>query len=50
MITLNFNPEVDQGKITDILTSIRGDAMGGWIDLPKNTNIDEILQIRETAR
>lgn len=50
MITLNFNPEVEQGKITEILTSIRGDAMGGWVDLPKNTNIDEILQIREAAK
>ena len=50
MITLNFNPEVEQGKIAEILTSIRGDAMGGWVDLPKNTNIDEILQIREAAK
>lgn len=50
MITLNFNPEVEQGKITEILASIRGDAMGGWVDLPKNTNIDEILQIREAAK
>lgn len=50
MITLNFNPEVDQGKIAEILASIRGDVMGGWVDLPKNTNIDEILQIREAAK
>ena len=50
MITLNFNPEVDHGKITEILASIRSDAMGGWVNLPKNTNIDEILQIREAAK
>ena len=50
MITLNFNPEVEQGKINEILTSIRGDKMGGWVDLPKNTDIDEILQIREAAK
>lgn len=50
MITLNFNPEVDQGKIAKIVAEIRNDAMGGWTDLPKNTNIDEILQIREAAK
>lgn len=50
MITLNFSPEVDQGKLAEILASIRGDEMGGWVDLPKNTNIDEILQIREAAK
>ncbi len=50
MIKLNFNPEVDQGKIAEILASIRGDTMGGWVDLPKNTSIDEILQIREAAK
>lgn len=50
MITLNFNPEVDQVKINGILADIRGDLMGGWVDLPKNTNIDEILQIREAAK
>ena len=50
MITLNFNPEVDQVKINGILADIRGDVMGGWVDLPKNTNIDEILQIREAAK
>lgn len=50
MITLNFNPEVEQGKIAEILADIRGDAMGGWVDLPKNINIDEIMRIKEAAR
>ncbi len=50
MIKLNFNPEVDQSKINSILAEIRGDNMGGWVDLPKNTNIDIILQIREAAK
>ena len=50
MIMLNFNPEVDQGKLAEILASIRGDAMGGWVDLPKNILIDEILSIKEAAK
>ncbi len=50
MIKLNFNPEVDKAKIDGILADIRGDAMGGWVNLPLNTNIDDILQIREAAK
>lgn len=50
MITLNFNPEVDKAKIEEILADIRGDAMGGWVNLPISTNIDDILQIREAAK
>lgn len=50
MITLNFNPEVDKAKIEGILADIRGDAMGGWVNLPISTNIDDILQIREAAK
>lgn len=50
MITLNFNPEVDKAKIEEILADIRGDAMGGWVNLPISTNIDDVLQIREAAK
>ena len=50
MIKLNFNVEVDQGKLAEILASIRGDAMGGWANLPKDILIDEILSIKEAAK
>ncbi len=50
MIKLNFNTEVDQGKLAEILASIRGDAMGGWVNLPKDILIDEILSIKEAAK
>lgn len=49
MIKLNFNPEVDGGKIAQILADIREDPMGGWVDLPQNINIDEIMLIKEAA-
>lgn len=50
MIKLNFNTGVDEGKLAEILADIRGDRMGGWVDLPKNIDIDEIMSIKEAAR
>ena len=50
MITLNFDPEVDNGKIAQILADIREDPMGGWVNLPQNINIDEVMRIKEVAR
>lgn len=50
MIKLNFNPEIDQTKIAQILSSIREDPMGGWVDLPKNIDASEINRIKETAK
>ncbi len=50
MIRLNFNQQLDQGKIMQILTDISVDPMGGWVKLPQEINIDELMRIKEVAR
>ncbi|MBR3180149.1 glucose-6-phosphate isomerase [Candidatus Saccharibacteria bacterium] len=49
MITVNFNPEVDEAKSAEILQQIASDKMGGWFELPKNFDKSEIRQIKEAA-
>ena len=49
MITVNFNPQVETDKMAHILEELRSDAMGGWIDLPKTIDQEEIRRIKEAA-
>ena len=50
MITLNFNPNVDTAKMTQVLQDLRADPMGGWIELPKKVDMDELQRIKEAAK
>ncbi len=50
MITLNFNPEVDEAKIAGILKEIKRDKMGGWLELPRKVDMGEFVCIKEAAR
>ncbi len=50
MITLNFNPEVDEAKIAGILKEIKRDKMGGWLELPRKVDMGEFVRIKEAAR
>ena len=49
MIKVNFNAEVDQEKAQRILTEIKKDAMGGWLELPKKYDMGEFARIKEAA-
>lgn len=50
MITLNFNPEVDEVKIAGILKEIARDKMGGWLALPRKVDMGEFVRIKEAAK
>ena len=49
MITLNFNPNVDTAKTAGILQELKSDPMGGWIELPRRINTEELQRIKEAA-
>ena len=49
MIKVNFNAEVDQEKARRILTEIKKDKMGGWMELPRKYDMGEFARIREAA-
>ena len=44
MITVNFSPQVDTAKMAGILQELKADPMGGWIELPKKVNAEEIAR------
>ena len=50
MITVNFSPEVDDKKTTEVLKSIAKDKMGGWMELPKRYDMGEFAKIKEAAK
>ena len=49
MIGLNFNPKIDQEKVSKILEEIKNDSMGGWAELPLNVDAEELKKIHEIA-
>ncbi len=49
MIKVNFNAEVDQEKAQQILTEIKKDKMGGWLELPRKYDMGEFARIKEAA-
>ena len=50
MITTNFSAEVDEKQIAEILTELRKDKMGGWIELPRKFDMGEFVRIKEAAK
>ena len=50
MITVNFSPQVDTAKMAGILQELKADPMGGWIELPKKVNAEEIARIKAAAK
>ena len=49
MITVNFNPKIDENKLQKILGEIKNDKMSGWIDLPLDYDKTELARIKEMA-
>lgn len=49
MIQVNFSPKIDQDKAKTIIEEIKGNPMGGWVELPLKTDAGEIQRIYETA-
>ncbi|MBR3322099.1 glucose-6-phosphate isomerase [Candidatus Saccharibacteria bacterium] len=50
MITINFDPKVDEVKTAEILKAIAHDKMGGWLTLPKRFDMGEFVRIKEAAK
>ncbi len=50
MITVNFNPGIDQKRTDEILKEIAKDKMGGWMELPKKYDMGEFAKIKEAAK
>ena len=50
MISLNFNPEIDDKKVNQLLKEIAHDPMGGWLNLPKKYDMGEFVRIKEAAK
>lgn len=50
MITVNFSPQVDMPRMLGILKEIMADKMGGFLELPRKVNTEEIAQIKAAAK
>ena len=50
MITTNFNVEIDEKRIADILNEIKKDQMGGWLELPRKYDMGEFARIKAAAK
>ena len=50
MITVNCSPEVDGAKAIEIIKAIRQDQMAGWVDLPRQVDMGELVRIKEAAK
>ena len=50
MITVNFSPQVDMPRMLGILKEIMADKMGGFLELPRKVNAEEIAQIKAAAK
>ncbi len=50
MIGINFDSQVDEGRAKGILTEIYHDPMGGWFDLPVRVDMEELTNIKNTAK
>lgn len=50
MVTVNFNLEIDEKKVAEILKDIARDKMGGWFELPKKYDMGEFAKIKEVAK
>lgn len=50
MIEVNFSPDVDTAKTTEIIKQITHDPMGGWLGLPRRYDMGELMRIKEAAK
>lgn len=50
MIKTNFNVEIDEKRIAQILAEIEKDKMGGWMKLPRQYDMGEFVKIKEVAK
>ncbi len=50
MITVNFEPAMDEAKTAEILKEIARDKMGGWLELPRKFDMGEFVRIKEAAK
>ncbi len=50
MIKTNFNVEIDEKRIAQILAEIEKDKMGGWLNLPRQYDMGEFARIKESAK
>lgn len=50
MIKLNFSPKIDETVSKRIIDEIYKDPMGGWAELPGRINMEELAEIRKSAK
>lgn len=50
MIKLNFSPKIDEAVSKRIIDEIYKDPMGGWAELPGKINMEELAEIRKSAK
>ena len=50
MIKVNFRAEIDQVQARKILSEIKKDKMGGWLELPRRYDMGEFARIKEAAK
>ncbi|MBR2839728.1 glucose-6-phosphate isomerase [Candidatus Saccharibacteria bacterium] len=50
MIKVNFEPEVDEVRVAEILKKIAKDPMGGWFNLPRRFDMGELVRLKEAAK
>ena len=50
MIKVNFRAEIDQAQARKILSEIKKDKMGGWLELPRRYDMGEFARIKEAAK
>lgn len=50
MIEVNFSPDIDTAKTTEIIKQITHDPMGGWLSLPRKYDMGEFMRIKEAAK
>lgn len=50
MITVNFEPAMNEEKTAEILKEIARDKMGGWLELPRKFDMGEFVRIKEAAK
>lgn len=50
MIKLNFSPKIDETVSKRIIDEIYKDSMGGWAELPGKINMEELAEIRKSAK
>ena len=50
MISVNCSPTIDPDLTLALLGEIRTDPLGGWLDLPRRTDMGELSRIKDAAQ